>query len=119
MLSAALVDAERGLVVDLSSVTYMGRSGVVEMLRLRAGAPPFGIEPVFAAPSSAVRRLFEALTLDRLFRTADTWSQAVELALLIATASARQPEPPAARHVRGRSGSDPDRECRPRPQGAG
>jgi anti-sigma B factor antagonist len=82
VLSAALANSERGVVVDLSRVTVMDRAGLVALLRLRAQARSVRVEPVLAAPSPTVLDLFQDLGVAPLFRITCTCAQAVTLALL-------------------------------------
>lgn len=82
VLSAALANSERGVVVDLSRVTVMDRAGLVALLLLRSQARSIRVEPVLAEPSPAVLHLFHDLAVVQLFRIADTCAEAVTLALL-------------------------------------
>jgi len=57
----------RGLVVDLSQVSYMDSSGIATLIEAMQGCQKFGMSLRLSAPSTAVSEVFKMAHLDKIF----------------------------------------------------
>ena len=80
LLTAGLSASDRGLVVDLSRVTFMSCTGVGALVRLAGDADRAAVALVLTAASAPVSRLLTVLDLDGAFTMAATPAEAVALA---------------------------------------
>ncbi len=69
--------ALRGVVLDLSEVTFMGSSGLELLLRAQRRAQQRDIDLVIVAGSTSVRRLFTLTGMTEQFPRSDTVSDAL------------------------------------------
>lgn len=80
-LKAALIEAaeaDEGLIIDLSKVTYMDSSGFSTLLEVNRALKPLGLPMYLVGANSNISRMLEITRLDSLFLISDTVRHALD-----------------------------------------